>query len=61
MVLSGLNDKESCYRAISAARSSGKRYRLMGDYINLIRRQVGMTKLDFAVVSDPQENDVSAE
>lgn len=43
-----LNSKEALYRSVSKSDSFSNRYRLLGDYINLLRRELKMPRLKLA-------------
>ncbi|MBU0984409.1 MAG: hypothetical protein KKA42_11100 [candidate division Zixibacteria bacterium] len=47
-LIADLNNREACYRAFSQEGKHEVRYRRLGDYIGLVRRQTGMPGPDFA-------------
>jgi hypothetical protein len=50
-----LNTKESLYRSLTKTQAFSNKYRLLGDYINLLRRELELPRLKLAneKVSDP--------
>ncbi|RKX24128.1 MAG: hypothetical protein DRP45_08885 [Candidatus Zixiibacteriota bacterium] len=46
--LSVLNTKETLYRSLRKSKDSSYKYRLLGDYIQLLRRELKMPKLKLA-------------
>ena len=53
--LSELNSKEALYRAVRRTKAFSNKYRLLGDYINLLRRELELPRLKLAneKVTDP--------
>ena len=57
--ISNLNAKESLYRSISKTKAFSNKYRLLGDYINLLRRELELPRLKLATekVTNPAPGD----
>lgn len=51
-----LNIKESLYRSVSKSESFSNKYRLLGDYINLLRRELKMPRLKLAQAKKGMSN-----
>lgn len=52
--------KEELYRAINKTEAFSNKYRLLGDYKNLLRRELGMPKLNMADIPTEKSKQVSA-
>jgi len=57
-----LNAKESLYRSINKTKAFSNKYRLLGDYINLLRRELELPRLKLATekVANPSPNDIGS-
>ena len=62
IAISSLNAKESLYRSINKTKAFSNKYRLLGDYINLLRRELELPRLKLATekVTNPSPNNIGS-
>ena len=56
-----LNTKEALYRSLNKTNVFSTKYRLLGDYIDLLRRELQMPRLKLAGITNREKNDNNTE
>ncbi len=62
IAIKSLNAKESLYRSINKTKAFSNKYRLLGDYINLLRRELELPRLKLATekVTSPSPSNIGS-
>jgi hypothetical protein len=61
LISANINVKEELYQAMNRTDAFSNKYRLLGDYKDLLRRELGMPRLNVAEIPQPESKQASAD
>ena len=61
MISANINVKEELYQSMNRTDAFSNKYRLLGDYKDLLRRELGMPRLNVAEIPQPETKQASAD